>query len=103
MRLGQILNNLISNAIKFTQGGTVEISVSDKKGLEIQVKDTGIGMSASQLEGIFDPFTQADKSISRRFGGTGLGLAIIKKINIKLLTKFPTVGVTNVNYERIIR
>ncbi|SMG54308.1 hybrid sensor histidine kinase/response regulator [Paraburkholderia susongensis] len=81
-RLGQIINNLLSNAIKFTERGavTLRVSVPDMStpgglDLQIEVEDTGIGMSARQQAAIFQPFSQADTSINRRFGGTGLGLA----------------------------
>jgi signal transduction histidine kinase/CheY-like chemotaxis protein/HAMP domain-containing protein len=75
-----ILQNLISNAVKFTEKGSVEISghqMGDQ--ICIAVKDTGIGISAEHLPVIFDEFRQADQQASRRFGGTGLGLAIAKK------------------------
>lgn len=75
-----ILQNLIGNAVKFTENGGVSISVKklDDK-VAIIVSDTGIGISAENLPHIFDKFRQADSSVSRRFGGTGLGLAIAKK------------------------
>ncbi|NWC91055.1 transporter substrate-binding domain-containing protein [Pseudomonas sp. IPO3778] len=82
MRLRQILLNLLSNAIKFTAVGTVLVKVavtrstSDAQNLAISVNDTGPGMSNSQRERIFKPFTQGDASITRRYGGTGLGLVI---------------------------
>lgn len=78
-RLRQVLFNLASNAIKFTEKGSVKIDVSfiaKSKLIQVKVVDTGIGMSQSVLDYIFQPFTQADLSISRRFGGTGLGLVI---------------------------
>ncbi len=78
-RLSQVLLNLASNAIKFTEKGSVKIDVSylaDSEQVEVKVVDTGIGISPQVLEYIFEPFTQADISISRRFGGTGLGLVI---------------------------
>ncbi|MFK7976685.1 MAG: response regulator, partial [Halioglobus sp.] len=83
-RLRQILINLIGNAIKFTDQGSVTIGsrIVDEEGeptLIIEIADTGIGMSADQMADIFSPFTQADSSITRRFGGTGLGLAICKR------------------------
>lgn len=85
-RLRQVLANLLGNAIKFTQHGNVALTVSlreppsEKAHLRLCVQDSGIGMSESQLAGLFQPFVQADSSISRRFGGTGLGLAISKKL-----------------------
>ncbi|WP_306640797.1 PAS domain-containing hybrid sensor histidine kinase/response regulator [Sanyastnella coralliicola] len=85
-RLSQILNNLVSNAIKFTEGGKIELNV-DAKELEhdqfevsIDVKDTGIGIPEDKLATLFDSFTQVDSSLARKFEGTGLGLAICKKL-----------------------
>lgn len=83
-RLRQILINLVGNAIKFTESGSVTVTskLAEENGdtlLVVDVIDTGIGMSAAQAEDIFSPFTQADSSITRRFGGTGLGLAICKR------------------------
>ena len=84
-RMRQILVNLVGNAIKFTAGGEVRLRgrcVPDAAGrewLEVAVIDTGIGIAADALAGLFDPFTQADASITRRFGGTGLGLAISRR------------------------
>ncbi|MFA6598391.1 MAG: response regulator [Ignavibacteriaceae bacterium] len=75
-----ILQNLIGNAVKFTENGKVEIAtLRNEKGIEITVTDTGIGIAENHLPHIFDEFRQADGSTSRRFGGTGLGLAIAKK------------------------
>jgi len=82
LRLTQILINLVSNAIKFTKEGTVTIALDvTKKGdkeatLHVSVKDSGIGMSEEQLQKLFQPFSQADSSITRKYGGTGLGLSI---------------------------
>lgn len=82
MRLRQVLLNLLSNAIKFTAEGTVSLCVAvtrsapNTQDILITVSDTGPGMSESQLERIFKPFTQGDASITRRYGGTGLGLVI---------------------------
>ena len=81
-RLRQIITNLVGNAIKFTEQGSIRvISRLDVRGsnLEIDVSDTGIGLTPEQCERIFDPFTQADSSTSRNFGGTGLGLTISRK------------------------
>jgi PAS domain S-box-containing protein len=85
-RLRQVLVNFIGNAIKFTDKGEIFIQV-ESKGIKngrvellFSVKDTGIGMSAEQMQTIFDPFTQADSSITRKYGGTGLGLAISKQL-----------------------
>ncbi|MDY0170056.1 MAG: response regulator [Thermoguttaceae bacterium] len=85
MRLQQILLNLAGNAIKFTERGEVEISVrgrpQDGEGcFEFAVRDTGIGISAAGLDNLFQPFTQADPSMARRFGGSGLGLSICKSL-----------------------
>ena len=85
-RIQQVLLNIVNNAVKFTKDGAVSLSirlvakVKDSYIIEFSVKDTGIGMSSSQLEQLFTPFNQADSSISRRFGGTGLGLSIVKSL-----------------------
>jgi len=76
-RVKQILINLCSNAIKFTPKGHVELNISQRDGsLIFKITDSGIGMSSSQLQNLFESFTQGDSSISRRFGGTGLGLCL---------------------------
>ena len=81
-RIKQILSNLISNAIKFTPaGGNINIKISQKdENIVITVSDTGIGVSALQVEKLFQPFSQADMSTTREFGGTGLGLSICKEL-----------------------
>ncbi|MEO6278692.1 response regulator [Roseateles sp.] len=85
-RLGQVLLNLVNNGIKFTEGGEVTVAVSlvertvERATLRFEVRDTGIGLSAEACERLFQPFTQADASTSRRFGGTGLGLAICRHL-----------------------
>ncbi len=86
LRLGQVLINLVSNAIKFTEQGHVEVrlettkQVDDRIGLRFAVRDTGLGIPPDKQAAIFAPFTQADESTSRRFGGTGLGLAISRRL-----------------------
>lgn len=81
-RLMQIIHNLVSNAIKFTEQGfvCVTLEATDPKSILLQVHDSGIGMTREQQARIFEPFTQADTSISRRFGGTGLGMSIVKRL-----------------------
>ena len=84
-RLRQILVNLVGNAIKFTQTGAVKIVTrlrdeGEQPKLQIDVVDSGIGIPAGNIKKIFEPFTQADGSTTRRFGGTGLGLSISKRL-----------------------
>lgn len=85
-RLSQILNNLISNAIKFTEKGDVSINIKlrsqrdDDVTLDFEVKDSGIGIPESSLATIFESFTQASSDTTRKFGGTGLGLTIVKNM-----------------------
>lgn len=84
--LGQILSNLVSNAVKFTDSGSVHVSISAgiaRKGklpITMRVADTGIGIPADKLPALFQPFMQADQSTTRRYGGTGLGLSIAKRL-----------------------
>ncbi|MCA1247289.1 MHYT domain-containing protein [Massilia sp. MS-15] len=81
LRVRQVLTNLLDNAIKFTEQGTVALEVSaEGDQLCIAVSDTGIGIAPERLQAIFDPFTQADASMTRRFGGTGLGTTISKQL-----------------------
>ena len=86
LRLQQILVNLTSNAIKFTEQGEVTVAVSvqsqlqDTVELRVEVRDTGIGLTDAQVAQLFTPFSQADASITRRFGGTGLGLSITRQL-----------------------
>ncbi|MEG8945737.1 sensor histidine kinase [Rosettibacter firmus] len=80
-RLKQVMNNLITNAIKYTETGKVEIGVVEfNKSVKIFVKDTGIGIPEKDLDRIFERFYRVDKNRSREMGGTGLGLAIVKHI-----------------------
>lgn len=91
VRVRQILVNLVGNALKFTSRGTVTVEVklaetitpghrSEELMLQLAVTDTGIGMEKDVLDGLFQPFSQADSSTTRRYGGTGLGLAITKRL-----------------------
>jgi len=81
-RLAQTLTNLLGNAIKFTPAGSVTLGVTREDGdvLCFAITDTGIGIAPSKLETIFEPFTQADGSVTRAFGGTGLGLSITRSL-----------------------
>lgn len=87
-RIGQVLLNLIGNAIKFTEKGSVAIQVlgSQKRSepgnidLRFEISDTGVGMTPETIQKLFNPFTQADGSTSRKYGGTGLGLSICKQL-----------------------
>lgn len=86
LRLGQILSNLANNAIKFTDKGSVEVRIevdseTDREvTLRFTVRDTGIGMDEATRARLFQPFTQADATTTRRFGGTGLGLVIVRRL-----------------------
>jgi CheY-like chemotaxis protein/two-component sensor histidine kinase/HPt (histidine-containing phosphotransfer) domain-containing protein len=95
IRLQQVVMNLVSNAVKFTEGGHVRVTLTnasygaggapsgdtgDVCEIQVCIRDNGIGIPADKLQAIFDPFVQADSSTARRFGGTGLGLAIAKRL-----------------------
>lgn len=89
VRLQQILNNLLSNAIKFTESGSVTLAATlqvrnfaggERGQLSVTVSDSGIGIDPAHIKHLFEPFAQADSSITRRYGGTGLGLSICKQL-----------------------
>lgn len=91
LRIGQVVSNIVGNAIKFTSSGSVSIAVAHegdvsgedgqtRSAMRVSVTDSGIGIAPEMLTKLFQPFTQADASISRRFGGTGLGLAISNRL-----------------------
>jgi PAS domain S-box-containing protein len=86
LRLGQVLVNLVNNAVKFTERGEISVSVDvveqNAAGVQLRfgVRDTGLGITPEQQERLFQPFSQADASTSRRYGGTGLGLAICSNL-----------------------
>jgi EAL domain-containing protein (putative c-di-GMP-specific phosphodiesterase class I)/signal transduction histidine kinase/CheY-like chemotaxis protein len=84
VRLSQVLGNLVNNALKFTENGFVKLTVSkcpiDPRLIDLSVEDTGIGIPEEKLSSIFEVFSQADQSTTRKFGGTGLGLAICRRI-----------------------
>ncbi len=81
-RIRQVVSNLVGNAVKFTTAGAVDVLLESKTPgmLTLEVRDTGIGIPEDARKSLFDPFTQADSSVTRRFGGTGLGLAISREI-----------------------
>src|SRR6185369_15290083 len=86
LRLGQILTNFVNNAVKFTERGEIrlEIELLERTGEKVQLKfsvhDTGMGMTPEQSAKLFQPFTQADMSTTRKHGGTGLGLTICRRL-----------------------
>jgi PAS domain S-box-containing protein len=85
-RLGQVLINILGNAVKFTNVGaiklsaTVRLATESRNTIHFEIRDSGIGMTPEQIDKIFEPFTQADSSTTRKYGGTGLGLTITKNI-----------------------
>ncbi len=81
VRLSQILINVVGNAVKFTERGSVRVELSSSsEQLCVRIADTGIGLTEEQQKKIFEPFMQADASVTRRYGGTGLGLALSKRL-----------------------
>jgi signal transduction histidine kinase len=86
LRLRQVLSNFLSNAIKFTEAGVVEAALEylgrdgDRDRVEFRITDTGIGITPEQQARLFQPFSQAEGSTTRRFGGTGLGLVISRRL-----------------------
>ncbi|WP_006787877.1 response regulator [Thiorhodospira sibirica] len=105
LRLGQVLINLLGNALKFTAQGSVELDIrplqchGEAALLGFQVKDSGIGMTEAQLAKLFQPFSQADTSTTRKYGGTGLGLVISRKLVEKMggtleIASQPQIGTT---------
>jgi signal transduction histidine kinase len=86
IRIRQVLLNLVANAVKFTEQGRVEVSVEQTSGndgarrLRVEVRDTGIGLTPGEQQGLFTLFTQASSEVTRRFGGTGLGLSISREL-----------------------
>ena len=86
LRLGQILTNFVNNAVKFTERGEIRLNIEllertgEKVQLKFSVRDTGIGMTKEQSAKLFQPFTQADMSTTRKHGGTGLGLTICRRL-----------------------
>ncbi|WP_025897756.1 PAS domain-containing hybrid sensor histidine kinase/response regulator [Sneathiella glossodoripedis] len=89
VKLRQILTNLVTNAIKFTDKGSVSVRIEKFEDFEVSkarlaykftVSDTGLGIAEDKIDSIFEPFNQADNSITRKFGGTGLGLSIVKQL-----------------------
>ncbi|MEX2137790.1 MAG: response regulator [Pirellulales bacterium] len=109
MRLKQIIMNLVGNAIKFTERGRVELIVGmtspDEKGCRrarFTVRDTGIGMAPEVIHRIFHPFTQADESMTRRFGGTGLGLSISRRLAVLLGGEIAATSVAGIGSEFVL-
>lgn len=105
LRFKQIILNLCSNALKFTEAGRINIKLScdinDKK-LCVEVVDTGIGMTDEQVEKVFDAFTQADSTVSRKYGGTGLGLALSKQFIEKMGGKIEAHSVLGIGSRFIV-
>ncbi len=100
-RLSQILTNVIGNAIKFTHKGSISVAIntsSDQQKICFLIKDTGLGMTGEEATKLFQPFTQLDASITRRFGGTGLGLDLARRLaraldgDIVLIDSKPELG-----------
>jgi signal transduction histidine kinase len=84
LRVRQVLMNLVANAVKFTDAGSVTVEARWRDGLVVGVRDTGIGMTADALARLFQPFAQGDATTTRRFGGTGLGLALCRQLCVRM-------------------
>lgn len=105
LRFKQIILNLCSNALKFTEAGRINIKLScdiNGKKLFVEVVDTGIGMTDEQVKKVFDAFTQADSTVSRKYGGTGLGLALSKQFIEKMGGKIEAHSVLGIGSRFII-
>ncbi len=98
--LRQILINLVGNAIKFTRGGSIEVKVTEHSNFQIEVRDTGVGVDPEQKLRLFEPFTQGEAGLHRKFGGTGLGLHLSRRMaqalngNVVLAESAPGIGST---------
>ncbi len=109
LRINQVINNLLNNAIKFTSKGGITLDVhllkevKNDQTLEIIIKDSGIGIDESKIETIFNPFAQEDDSINRNYGGTGLGLNIVREIVQKMNGTIEVKSKKNIGSEFIIQ
>jgi signal transduction histidine kinase/ActR/RegA family two-component response regulator len=104
LRLFQVLNNLLSNGVKFTNRGSVTIATGyENETLQVEISDTGIGMSESELKKVFKDFEQADSSTTRKYGGTGLGLSIVYKLILLMNGKINVTSQKGVGSRFIIK
>ena len=108
LRINQVINNLLNNAIKFTSKGGITLEVhlikqlKKEQQLQIRIKDTGIGIDENKIDTIFNPFAQEDDSINRNYGGTGLGLNIVREIVHKMNGTIEVQSKKNIGSEFII-